>query len=231
MFSFDQTLFLLLNASATSPDWVLRLARFASGQLPNLVLAGTLGAFIVGDRRVRRAVLQILAAMIIAWLSARLLQHLLPMPRPFVLGLGHAWLNHGASPGFPSTHGSVAFAFAVTVAAVALRWQIATWALAAAALIAWSRICLGVHFPSDIVFGLVVGAISAWVAVFLPGHLRDRNQKRLSCGESAAGRNCVRSSDLRSRFKPSRSQVFLNRCPSNCAQTPLPFMRVEKSAS
>ncbi len=56
-------------------------------------------------------------------------------------------------------------------------------------------------------------------------------QNRLCCADKADGRNRLGSSVMRSRFRPSRVQVFSKRCCSNCAQTPLPFMRVEKSAS
>jgi undecaprenyl-diphosphatase len=169
MLPLDTVLFLWLNASASSPEWVLKLASFATEQLPALLVAGTVGAFIVGDRAIRRSVLRVLLAMGCAWLLARLGQHLLPMPRPFALGLGTQWLPHGNSAGFPSTHASVAFAFAMAVAAVTSRWYLAAAALLVAALVAWSRICLGLHFPSDVLAGIGVGLASAWLSGWMPG--------------------------------------------------------------
>ena len=117
MFEFDAALFLWLNAGPSSPAWLVPLARFASLELPQLLVAATVGAFAVGDARVQRGVLRVVLAMLTAWVFARLLQHLFPMPRPFSLGLGTTWMVHADSASFPSTHASVAFAFGVTMAA------------------------------------------------------------------------------------------------------------------
>ena len=102
--------------------------------------------------------------MATAWLLARLGQYFFPIDRPFVVGLGKQWLPHAASPGFPSNHASVVFGFATAVALTAGRWYWASLALAAAVLVAWSRVYLGLHFPSDVLAGALVGAASAWVA-------------------------------------------------------------------
>jgi undecaprenyl-diphosphatase len=67
------------------------------------------------------------------------------------------------SPGghsFPSGHAAGAFVFAAFVAVRAPRW--AAPALAWAALVAWSRCVLGVHYPSDVLAGAALGA---WMGV------------------------------------------------------------------
>ena len=82
-------------------------------------------------------------------------------------GLGTAWLPHAGSAGFPSSHASVAFAFAVAVAMQTPR-RIGAWAaLAMATLIAWSRISLGLHFPFDVAAGAVLGTVCGWAVVRL----------------------------------------------------------------
>ena len=168
MLPIDTPLFLWINATSASPAWLLTLARFASQELVQWLLAGTVGALLTGDAQVRRCVSQIALAMALAWIGARLIQHLLPMPRPFSLGLGTRWLGHADSAGFPSTHASVAFAFAAIVAVSARRRLLGVGAFTVAGLIAWSRVSLGLHFPSDIVAGALVGLASAWFARRLP---------------------------------------------------------------
>jgi undecaprenyl-diphosphatase len=64
------------------------------------------------------------------------------------------------SPGggsFPSGHAAGSFAFAAFVAAHSPRW--AAPAFVWAALAAWSRCVLGVHYPSDVLGGALVGVL------------------------------------------------------------------------
>lgn len=168
MFHLDPLVFQWLNATADSPAWLVPFARFASLEMPELLIAGAGGAFLVGDTQVRCAMLRTGLAMVIALVIARLLQHRVPMARPFTLGIGIQWLEHGRSAGFPSTHASVAFAFSVAAAmSTRSRWLIAALLLSATT-IAWSRVCLGLHFPSDVLAGVLVGATSAWLGSIVP---------------------------------------------------------------
>ena len=160
----DTSLFLWINATAASPSWLVRLARFASGELPQWMVAGAVGALIVGDARIQRAVFRILWAMAIAWVIARLGQQLFPMPRPFVVGVGTSWTSHGPSPGFPSTHASVAFGFAVAMAASSGRVVVSLVAAVLAGMVGWSRVCLGLHFPIDVAAGAAVGLVAGWLS-------------------------------------------------------------------
>jgi undecaprenyl-diphosphatase len=69
-----------------------------------------------------------------------------------------------ASPSFPSGHAMTAFAVAGAIALLAprLRWPV----LAVAALIAFSRVYLGVHFWLDVLAGAGLGiAIGALIAM------------------------------------------------------------------
>lgn len=159
----DSALFLSINGSATSPHWLTMLALFATQHLPQLIVGGSAGVFGAGNRQVKLKVLQVLSAMAFAWLLAKLGQHFVSVDRPFTVGLGMQWLQHTASHGFPSTHASVAFGFAIAVARTTRRMHWAFLALAAAGLIAWSRVYLGLHFPSDVLAGAAVGAGSAWL--------------------------------------------------------------------
>lgn len=170
MSELDNTLFLWLNATSSSPAWLVSLARFASQELPQWMAAAAVGAFVVGDVRVQRGLLRVLLAMLAAWIFARITQYLFPMPRPFMLGLGTKWMTHADSASFPSTHATVAFAFGLAMAASTRRWLPAIFALALASMVAWSRVCLGLHFPSDVLAGAAIGGASAWLSMLLPLH-------------------------------------------------------------
>lgn len=159
----DHVLFLYVNGSVSSPQWQTYCALFATQQLPLLMAGGLAGAFLAGDRQVKSCAGQVLVAMTAAWLLASLGQHFLSIDRPFSIGLGKQWLPHAASNGFPSRHASVSFAFASATALATRRIRWAVIAFLAAGLIAWSRVYLGLHFPSDVGAGAVMGTFCGWL--------------------------------------------------------------------
>jgi undecaprenyl-diphosphatase len=63
---------------------------------------------------------------------------------------------------FPSGHATTAFALAAVIGFVSPRWYYP--GLAFAAVIAISRGSLGVHYPSDVVAGAILGLVGAYLA-------------------------------------------------------------------
>jgi undecaprenyl-diphosphatase len=157
-------LFHWINFGPQAPAVLLGLARLSSTALPLAFLAGMGGALFLRDAAVRRALTVALLALALAWLVSRGLSALWPTPRPFVLGVGHQWLEHKPTPSFPSSHASAAFAAGFALWR-RLRHPVWRWLpLGVAALVAWSRVALGLHFPLDALAGLGVGLLSSWLA-------------------------------------------------------------------
>jgi undecaprenyl-diphosphatase len=73
----------------------------------------------------------------------------------------------GGRYGFVSSHASNSFAVALlTIGLLRKRWvtiSIVIWALT----VGYSRIYLGVHYPGDVLFGSVLGALTGWGAYIL----------------------------------------------------------------
>ena len=63
----------------------------------------------------------------------------------------------------PSGHASIAFSTATTLAIEYKKWYIVVPAYAWAASVAYSRLYLGMHYPSDILASAALGAGSAWL--------------------------------------------------------------------
>jgi len=85
--------------------------------------------------------------------------------------------------GFPSGHAATAFAAAGVVAL--LHPRLRAPALALAALVALSRLYLGVHYPLDVLAGAALGLAIAWTAVAAARALAQL-RSRTSSGSSSA---------------------------------------------
>jgi len=87
-----------------------------------------------------------------------------PDPTPLV------YLPHTAS--FPSGHAASSFACAATIARFAPRRAIAVALYVLAALISYSRVYVGVHYPLDVIAGAILGLLVARALRPLPGALQ-----------------------------------------------------------
>ncbi len=95
-----------------------------------------------------------------------LLKPLIARPRPFVVDPTLLWYVHMPSDfSFPSGHTASSFAAAFVYFFNDRRIGIP--ALVLAALISFTRLYFGVHYPTDILGGIVLGLICATAALFL----------------------------------------------------------------
>jgi len=161
MTALDQTVFLWLNLGPQTPSSALNLALFATQYLPHWLVAMTLTVALVGRQGWRGQAWRVLASIALAVLLAHWIKQAVQIPRPFTLGLGIQWLPHGKSAGFPSSHAAMAMAFAASACLAPMPWAVRALLLGAALLLSWSRIALGLHFPSDVLAAWCVGAASA----------------------------------------------------------------------
>lgn len=110
--------------------------------------------------RLRRAAVAAAFSAGLALIVAHFLASAIDRARPFVdHPHAHLFLSHGADPGFPSDHATGAFAIAF---ALVLRDRlVGSIALVLAFVLSVGRVALGVHYPSDVSAGAVLGLIAA----------------------------------------------------------------------
>ena len=72
--------------------------------------------------------------------------------------------DEGGSYSFPSGHTSSAFCTATSLSLLYPKWYVIAPAYLYAATVGYARMYQGVHYPSDVIVGAVVGAGSAWVS-------------------------------------------------------------------
>lgn len=66
---------------------------------------------------------------------------------------------------FPSSHTVNMFALATTIALFHRRWGIFAYLIAAS--VAWSRIYMGAHWPSDVIPSIGIGILLGWASVHI----------------------------------------------------------------
>jgi undecaprenyl-diphosphatase len=98
----------------------------------------------------------------LALVVAKVIAELVDRARPFVVDPNgvHLFSGHAADPGFPSDHATGAFAVAMAIYLRKRSWGVV--ALFAAVLLAVGRVAIGVHFPSDVVAGAILGCVAAF---------------------------------------------------------------------
>ena len=97
-----------------------------------------------------------------------ILKHLVERPRPWltVEGLTPLIAEHDPNS-FPSGHTSASFAAASAWCRTLPRRWMGVTAVVLAALMGFSRLYVGVHFPSDVLAGVLVGLFCGWLACLL----------------------------------------------------------------
>lgn len=110
-----------------------------------------------------------LAALILAEGSINLvLKPLIHRARPYETpGLARLLVSAPGPHSWPSAHAGSSAAAAVVLAVAYPLWAPA--ALILALLIAYSRIYVGVHYPLDVVAGIIIGALSAGAVLLVSG--------------------------------------------------------------
>ena len=121
-----------------------------------LLIPAVVALLLRGGARARRVVLYaLLAAALTDATASRLIKPWVARPRPFVtLAADHPLMGAGGYS-FPSGHAANSFAVCVLLGLCYRRWLMAL--LGFAATIAFSRVYVGVHYPSDALAGAALG--------------------------------------------------------------------------
>lgn len=102
--------------------------------------------------------------------------HLYVDHRPFVDHHVTQLIAHAAGKSFPSDHTTATAAMAFGLLLLTPFRKIGVLVLAAAVLIGFSRIFVGVHYPVDILGGIVTGALGGLVVWFVRNAVRNHRQ-------------------------------------------------------
>lgn len=144
---------------------------FAASVLVWLMVAGLAYLWAVDGRIKKEQVVHALIAAFFAWTAAQIIKSIFPVVRPYqVSGELPLTIIPPLDGAFPSAHTAIIFAVAMTI------WQhdrkIGKLYLIGAAIIGIARILANVHYPIDILGGVVLGAAISVVIDKVHFHIR-----------------------------------------------------------
>jgi len=165
----DYQLEQLINAPAGAhPLWDALMRGVANGSEPlflGVVALWFLSGWIAGRSRDRQGALTAFVAALGALAVVQLIDHLWDRTRPFVAHTAtvHLLVAHAPDASFPSDHVTAACAIAVVL--LAYHRRLGVLALLFAALLAYARVYIGVHYPGDVLGGALLGTLGGWFLV------------------------------------------------------------------
>jgi membrane-associated phospholipid phosphatase len=141
------------------------------------VAAGTAGLIKKDDKLFRNAFVTLAAVAINSGITEAF-KYTINRDRPYKTYPDITKKSTGRSPSFPSGHTSGAFALATSVSLSYPKWYIIAPSFVWAGTVGFSRMDLGVHYPSDVLAGAVIGAGCAWITHYVNKKLIIKSHKK-----------------------------------------------------
>ncbi len=172
----DYNLFVYINNFVGHWAWLDSLAIFFAKYLIYFLVAATgLFFFIIKKNKIRYLFLTGLSVILSRLVITELIRLFWHRPRPFIDHQVNLLIGHSASGSFPSGH--AAFLFALSTAVFFFNKKLGIVFLIASFFIGLARVFIGVHYPFDILGGMVVGVLSAMLVKIFKKY---KNRKRVA---------------------------------------------------
>lgn len=157
----------------------------AISEANNYINFGTAGTvLLIGsikkDKQLQQQGIFLLSTQILTALATQSAKRIIKRDRPF---LKHSFIQpYRIEDGYslPSGHTSSAFANAMAITLVNKKWYVVVPAFTYASLVGYSRMHLGVHYPSDVLLGAAFGVGGAYVSNWLNKKIWSKKNKRLT---------------------------------------------------
>lgn len=164
-----KTKYLELNASSVTA--------LSVGIPAGIALAG----FINHDKQLQRDALYMGGAFVVNGVITQAVKRIINRQRPFEK---YSFIikrdDESGGLSFPSGHTSTAFCTATSIALRYRKWYFAAPSYLFATSVAWARMYQGVHYPSDVFAGAVIGAGSAWAGYKIQKWMERKRHKTSS---------------------------------------------------
>lgn len=165
MNAFDLSLFHWLNGFAGHERSLDDLMIAAAKYSPFVIAAVLLACWATWRPAWQRAAALAGLAALLALGVGQLIGAAFPRARPYQVTTATVLVTHAPDTSFPSDHATLCLAVAVLLWTVSRRLGLALGVFSLLVLIA--RVYIGVHYPTDVIGGALLGAGGAWVTLRL----------------------------------------------------------------
>ena len=157
----------LINLALERNDEDTKRMLFLSNSLGYVSYGIPVALFIGGvarhDSQMRQDALYIGSSAAITLGFTLLVKTVFKRRRPFVQNLKIVAVYNAGNTSFPSGHASTSFAVATALSRAYPKWYVIVPSYLWAGSVGYSRMYLGVHYPSDVFGGALLGTTTSWL--------------------------------------------------------------------
>ncbi len=168
LFAQNADIDLLKNINVNRNQNLDKPLNFVSESVYPISLAAPLGLLGLGiikhDKTLQKKGLVTLTSLTISMGTTYVLKKIIDRERPSITYPFIQPVIVETNGSLPSGHTTAAFSTATSLTLAFPKWYVAVPAYTWASTVAYSRLHLGVHYPSDILAGAVIGTGSAWLS-------------------------------------------------------------------
>jgi membrane-associated phospholipid phosphatase len=158
-------------------DGTFEFITYSAPVLTIAVPVGTLIYAIMKKDSVRKSnAILICSSQIVAGIITTSMKLAINRDRPYETYYFIQHIGPGGGSSFPSGHTSSAFALATSLSMTYPKWYVITGSFVWATAVGYSRMDLGVHYPSDVIAGAIVGSGSAFLSKKLTRWINSKNR-------------------------------------------------------
>lgn len=181
--NIDVDILKALNPNQEQP--ATKTFQFFSNSITPVLIAAPIAVFAIGeiqdDPDMAKKLTEYMGAFAISSVLTVGLKNTIKRERPFKTYPDEIFkYSSGGSYSFPSGHTSSAFSTATSLSLIYPKWYVIAPTMTWAGLVGYSRMHLGVHYPSDVIAGAILGSGSAYLSHYLNKKLWEKKKPKNS---------------------------------------------------
>lgn len=161
---FDDRVLINLSESRTpgQTEFFLFLSKHNDWVNVGVPLGLMAGGIINHDKQMRQNALYVASSSVVNAVVTMLMKKVVKRPRPFLANLKIKAVYPATHYSFPSGHASTSFTTASALSQAYPKWYVIAPSFLWAGSVSYSRLYLGVHYPTDVAAGAILGTGTAF---------------------------------------------------------------------